>query len=418
MSNRYSPARKAAVDLLGLVLNDAKRLGEAASKLNELAPADRAAALRLAADTLRGLERADRLLKPHLRKAPAGRVMNILRLGAVELATGGAAHGVVNDCVNIAAAGKRTAGMRGLINAVLRKLAAEAPEKWQVLRVPRLPKWLRGPLVDAWGSDAVTAMEAAHFSGAPLDISAKHDPAAVAEALGGTLLPTGTIRLMDAGQVTALPGFEAGDWWVQDAAAAMPARLLGDVRGQSVLDLCAAPGGKTLQLAAAGAEVTALDLSAARLARVEENLSRTGLRAKLVEGDALEHSGQYDAVLLDAPCSATGTIRRHPDLPHIQLGEKIGALIELQAAMLAHAITLVKPGGRLVFATCSLLPDEGECHIEDMLAVHPELALLKPESAGIEATWLAPDGGLRLRPDYWSDKGGMDGFYMAALQKA
>ncbi len=418
MSNRYSPARKAAVDLLGLVLNDAKRLGEAASKLNELAPADRAAALRLAADTLRGLERADRLLKPHLRKAPAGRVMNILRLGAVELATGGAAHGVVNDCVNIAAAGKRTAGMRGLVNAVLRKLAAEAPEKWQVLRVPRLPKWLRGPLVDVWGSDAVTAMEAAHFSGAPLDISAKHDPAVVAEALGGTLLPTGTIRLMDAGQVTALPGFEAGDWWVQDAAAAMPARLLGDVRGQSVLDLCAAPGGKTLQLAAAGAEVTALDLSAARLARVEENLSRTGLRAKLVEGDALEHSGQYDAVLLDAPCSATGTIRRHPDLPHIQLGEKIGALIELQAAMLAHAITLVKPGGRLVFATCSLLPDEGECHIEDMLAVHPELALLKPECAGIEATWLAPDGGLRLRPDYWSDKGGMDGFYMAALQKA
>ncbi|MBS0126323.1 RsmB/NOP family class I SAM-dependent RNA methyltransferase [Thetidibacter halocola] len=412
-----SPARRAALDLIDAVFAHGRPLSENDAILAPLAPADRAAAQRLAADTFRGLERADRLLRPHLQKRPASRVMNILRLGTVELCTGGAAHGVVSDCVNLAAAGKRTQGSKGLVNAVLRKIASDGPDAWGKLRVPRMPRWLRDPLVAAWGATAVSAMEAAHWAGAPLDLTPKGDPAAVATAVGGTVLPTGSVRLDRAVQVSALPGFETGDWWVQDAAAALPARLLGDVRALRVLDMCAAPGGKTLQLAAAGADVTALDLSDARLARVRENLARTGLSATLVAGDALEHEGNYDAILLDAPCSATGTLRRHPDLPHAHQGQRITELIGLQEAMLDHALRLLKPGGRLVYATCSLLPDEGECQVEEALSRHPGLSVLRAEAPGIEEGWRSDEGGLRLRPDFWADRGGIDGFYMALLTR-
>lgn len=414
MPSSPSNARLAAVDLLDQVVEQGRPLSET-ERLDKLAPAERAAAQRLAADTLRGLERADRLLKPHLRKRATPRVMNILRLGTVELCMGGAAHGVVSDCVNVAAAGKHTQGARGLVNAVLRKIAAEGVEAWGKLRVPRLPKWLRVPLLEAWGPEAVAGMERAHFAGAPLDLTPK--PGADLSALAGEVLATGSVRLRQAGQVSALPGFADGDWWVQDAAAALPAQLLGDVAGLDVLDMCAAPGGKTLQLAAAGARVTALDLSEARLGRVRENLERTGLSATLVAGDALTHAGQYDAILLDAPCSATGTIRRHPDLPFAHEGERISELIGLQAAMLDHALTLLKPGGRLVFATCSLIPDEGECHIEEALARHSDIELVSPDLPWIEANWRSEEGGLRLRPDFWAKSGGLDGFYMALLQR-
>jgi 16S rRNA (cytosine967-C5)-methyltransferase len=182
--------------------------------------------------------------------------------------------------------------------------------------------------------------------------------------------------------------------------------------------MCAAPGGKTLQLAAAGAQVTALDLSAGRLKRVEENLARTGLTAKLVAGDAMEHEGQYDAILLDAPCSATGTIRRHPDLPHAHEGERIFELIGLQEAMLDHALRLLKPCGKLVYATCSLIPDEGECHIDEVLSRHSDVSVGALDMPWIDESWRSEEGGLRLRPDYLAAKGGMDGFYMALLHKA
>ena len=400
MSKPPSPARLAAVDLLDQVLETRRPLSET-DRLEALAPADRAAAQRLASDTLRGLDRADRLLKPHLRKRPVPRVMNILRLGTVELCSGGAAHGVVSDCVEIAAAGKRTQGARGLVNAVLRKVAAEGPEAWAKLRIPRLPKWLRAPLVDAWGPQAVANMERVHFEGAPLDLTPK--PGADLSGLGGVVMPTGSVRLRDPGQVSALPGFEAGDWWVQDAAAALPAQLLGDVAGQSVLDMCAAPGGKTLQLAAAGAQVTALDLSEKRLARVRENLSRTGLTADLVAGDALAHEGQYDAVLLDAPCSATGTIRRHPDLPHAHEGERISELIAPAGRDAGPCADPAETGRAAGLCTCSLIPDEGECQVEEALDRHPGLTVLPPEAPWIEILGPLAEGGLRLRPDFWAD---------------
>ncbi|MDQ2094372.1 RsmB/NOP family class I SAM-dependent RNA methyltransferase [Rhodalgimonas zhirmunskyi] len=412
-------ARSTAIYLLDQVLGEQKLLSELNAAYEPLSPPDRARAQRLAVETLRGMERADRLLQRHLNKRPAPHVMNVLRLATVELAHGGDAHGVVNDAVNLVASSKRHNRLKGLVNAVLRKMTAEAPEKWNDLRMPRLPKWLRNPLVQAWGGEAVMAMEAAHYAGAPLDITAKTDPKQAQKALGGVLLPTGSIRLAGNVQVSKLPGYEAGDWWVQDAAAALPARILNVQPGEKVLDMCAAPGGKTLQLAAAGAEVTALDISNGRLARVRENLARTGLSAQVIAGDALEHDGLYDAILLDAPCSATGTIRRHPDLPFAKDGSEFLGLFELQARMIDHAVGLLKPGGRLLFCTCSLLPDEGEVQVEEALTRHRTLKTDAQalEIPGVDPAWISEEGGLRLRPDYWADQGGMDGFYIACLRK-
>ncbi|WP_293575343.1 transcription antitermination factor NusB [Phaeobacter sp.] len=413
-------ARRSAIYLLDQVLGEGRLLAEcyAAGALEKLSPEDRARAQRLAADTLRNLERADRVLQRYLKKAKPLTVQNTLRVGTVELCLGGAAHGVVNDMVDITSGHRRHGKLKGLVNAVLRKVADQGAAEWAKLRTPRLPKWLRGPLSQAWGAPAMLGIEAAHAAGAPLDLTSK--PGADLSALQAVELPTGSVRLTSFGQVSSLPGFAEGDWWVQDAAAALPAKLLAAQPGEAVLDLCAAPGGKTMQMAAAGANVTAVDQSAARLARLEQNLQRTGLQAQVVVGDALEQTGQFDAVLLDAPCSATGTIRRHPDLPHAKDGSGFGALIDLQAQMMAHAWTLVKPGGRLIYCTCSLLPDEGECQVEDALEMFADMQVGNGVKSlpGIEADWITEEGGLRLRPDYWPDLGGMDGFYMAELIKA
>lgn len=422
MADTGVDARRSAVYLLDQILGDEPRLMSellAAGALDKLAPEDRARAQRLAQDTLRGLERADRLLQKHLQKAPPLTVRNVLRLGTVELCQGGAAHGVVNSLVTLVSRHRTLSHLKGLTNAVLRKVAAQGPEAWDALRAPRLPKWLRGPLAEAWGTDAMAAMEQAHFAGAPLDLTAKGDAAALAEAVGGTLLPTGSVRVTDAGQVSTMAGFEAGDWWVQDAAAALPVKVLAPQAGERVLDLCAAPGGKTMQLAAAGAEVTAVDLSAPRLQRVKENLARTGLKARTLNKDARAVSGSFDAILLDAPCSATGTIRRHPDLPHAKDGSEFGDLIELQSELIDHAWSLLPPGGRLVFCTCSLLPDEGEVQVDEALERHADMSVDRAalDLPGIEAEWQTEEGGLRLRPDYWAERGGMDGFYIACLRK-
>ncbi len=421
MASDATRPRKVVVDLIGDVLESRKLLSEVLPKRVEgLAPDERARVQRLTLTTLRGLDRADRMLGPHLQKRPPARVLNILRLGVIEICEeGAAAHGVVNTAVEIARMNRKTAGMAGLVNAVLRKVADEAG-KWQSLPVPRLPKWLRKPLIDDYGKAIVEAVEAAHYAGAPLDLTAKGDPAVLAEATGGTLLPSGSVRLTGALQVSQLPGYDAGDWWVQDGAAALPAKLLGAKPGEKVLDLCAAPGGKAMQLAATGAEVTALDISERRLKRLEENLARCDLEADIVAADALEYEGgPFDAVLLDAPCTATGTIRRHPDLPYAKDGSDFPGLFELQEYLIDRALALLKPGGRLVYCTCSLLIDEGEEQVRDALARHAGLAV-EPEGfhrLGLPEDQIDDALGIRLRPDLWADLGGMDGFFITCFRK-
>ena len=422
MSNTGVQARRSAVFLLDQILGEEPRLMSellASGVLDKLPPDDRARAQRLATETLRGLERADRLLQKHLNKAPPLTVQNVLRVGTIELCQGGAAHGVVNTMVNLVSQHRTLSHLKGLTNAVLRKIAADGPAAWGALRAPRLPKWLRGPLAEAWGTDVMAAMEIAHFAGAPLDLTAKGDAAALAKAVGGTVLPNGSVRVADAGQVSAMPGFAEGDWWVQDAAAALPVQILKPQAGEVILDLCAAPGGKTMQLAAHGADVTAVDDSMPRMGRVKENLARVGLKAKTIVKDARAIKGSYDAILLDAPCSATGTMRRHPDLPHAKDGSEFGDLIELQAEMIDHAWQILKPGGRMVFCTCSLLPDEGEVQVDEALERHADMQVDREALAvaGVDPEWITSEGGLRLRPDYWSDLGGMDGFYIACLHK-
>ena len=409
--------------LVGGVLTEGRMLSDLLAApegvLARLDPGARARAQRLALAVLRNLEPADRLLAPHLRKAPPVLVRNVLRLAVVEMkAEGVPPHGAVNAAVEAVRAGKRTGAFAGLANAVLRKVA-EAPG-WEALPSQRMPMWLRQPLVRRWGREAVTAIEAVQAAGAPLDLTLKTptEAAAWAERLGAAVLPTGSLRLAAGAQVSALPGYAEGAWWVQDAAAALAVGLLAPRPGERVADICAAPGGKTLQLAAAGARVTAVDLSAPRMARLHENLARCGLSADVVVADALHwQGGPFDAVLLDAPCSATGTIRRHPDLPFVKTGSEVAGLAALQAALIDRAAALLAPGGRLVFCTCSLLPEEGEDQLAAALARHPGLALDDAQPPGLPEAARAPGGGLRLRPDLWADRGGMDGFFMARLRR-
>ena len=415
-ANAGLAARAATLGILSAIMEEGQTMAVVLANKNGplkgMVAQERARAQRLALQVIRLLEPVDRLLEPHLRKAPPLAVMNILRLAVTELHEGAAAHGVVNAAVELARKGQKTTHMSGLINAVLRKVPAGAP----LSGAPQMmPRWLRQPLVHAYGRDVVTAIEAVQAKAPPLDVTPRG-----ATLPEGEALPTGSIRLAEPGQVTTLPGYASGDWWVQDAAAALAAPLLAVQAGEKVLDLCAAPGGKTLQMAAAGAHVTALDISAPRLERLRENLTRMRLQAKLVVADALHWQPEqlFDAVLLDAPCSATGTIRRHPELPFLKDGSEIAELVALQAALFDRAMMFLKPGGRLVFCTCSLLPDEGEAQLSAALVRHPGLTVIRPDLPGIDPAWITPEGGLRLRPDYWADKGGMDGFFMVALKRA
>lgn len=392
----------------------------ASGLLAPLSPPDRARAQRLALATLRNIARADRVLRPLLRRPPPPVIRALLRLSVVEmLAEDAPSHAVVNDAV-VLTREMGAGGMAGLVNAVLRAAARTSQADWDALPPQPLPDWLRGRLMSAYGKKTVQAIEAAHAQGADLDLTPRDgDAPGLAAALGAEALPTGSVRVRGTAQVSQLPGYESGEWWVQDAAAAIPARVLAARPGERVLDLCAAPGGKTLQLAATGASVTALDISDQRMERLRQNLARCGLAAECVVADALDWQPDrpFDAVLLDAPCSATGTIRRHPDLPFIRDGRSIGQIARLQARLIDRALGFLRPGGRLVFATCSLLPEEGEAQLAAALERHTTTRVNREalDLPGIAPQWITADGGLRLRPDYWPERGGMDGFFVARL---
>ncbi|TAN55443.1 MAG: RsmB/NOP family class I SAM-dependent RNA methyltransferase, partial [Rhodospirillales bacterium] len=310
---------------------------------------------------------------------------------------------------------------RGLVNAVLRRIGREGRDWLGGLDAGRigLPDWMWQEWVADWGEERAHKLALASLQEAPLDLTVKADPTIWAEKLGAEILPTGTLRLVKPGAIPALPGFEEGAWWVQDAAAALPARLMGDVAGLRIADLCAAPGGKTAQLALAGAKVTAVEKAGTKIARMKENLDRLGLTAEIVCADALSWKPKelFDGVLLDAPCSATGTIRRHPDALHLKRESDSKVMSESQQRLLASAGHLLKPGGRLVYCVCSLARAEGEsvaaAGAPGLVAdpIHPNEIKGLPEGA------VTPEGWLRTFPDFWEDKGGMDGFFAARFLK-
>lgn len=382
---------------------------------------ERAEARGLADMTLRRLGQVDDALVRFVRRPPAGPGRQVLRLMAAELLFAGTApHAAVDIAVRLAGESKATARLSGLVNAVGRRLAERGAEivAGQDAASLAMPGWLSDALARDWGAEAARAIAGVHLSPAPHDLTPKvaGDADALAEELGARVLPTGTIRLPGRPQITALPGYAAGAWWVQDAAAALPAVLIPEPDGRRILDLCAAPGGKTMQLAAAGARVTALDASAPRMERLAENLSRTGLAAEAILADALEWQPEspFDAILLDAPCTATGTIRRHPDLPHRTDGSGVPGLTALQARLLDRAFGWLRPGGVLVFCTCSLLRAEGEAQADAFLARTPE-AVAAPitDTDGVPPEFVDEAGRLRTRPDLWAARGGLDGFFAA-----
>ena len=428
-----------AADILEHVLGRGKTLDEAlgatqsGARQRELEVRDRALARLLATTVLRHRGRLTAVVGKFLERPlprEARRAELILLIAAAQLLLlGTPSHAAIYLAVEQAQRDPKAERYHKLANAVLRKVDAKGPDILKALDgvSSDVPDWLMARWGRIYGADIARQIAQASLDEAPLDLTLK-DPsqaAAFAEQLTGTVLPTGSIRLAEHGAIEELPGFTDGHWWVQDAAASLPARLLGDVAGKRVADLCAAPGGKTAQFAAAGARVTAVDHSAPRLTRLEATMQRLGFadRVSSVQADLLDWkvSEPFDAVLLDAPCTATGTIRRHPDLMHLKTEADIERLAKLQARFLDAAAAMVAPGGTLVYCTCSLEPEEGDQQIAQFLGGHSDFtrAPITPADVGGVADWVPPLGDLRTLPSQMRldarFKSGMDGFYAARL---
>jgi 16S rRNA (cytosine967-C5)-methyltransferase len=423
-----------AADILECVLYRRRALDEildSTTELATLAERDRALTRALAATVLRRLGTLRHVLGLFLdrglpRQAP--RVETALLLGAAQiLFLNVPDHAAVDLAVRLAQADPRAAGFAGLINAVLRRLAREGAARLAATDTADLdtPEWLMTRWTAAYGAETARAIAAANRNEPALDLTVKSEPDAWAEKLGGRVLATQSVRVNASGVVSALPGFAEGAWWVQDAAASLPARLLGDVRGRRVADLCAAPGGKTAQLALAGASVTAVDRAPVRLKRLRDNLARLGLSAEIVAADVEQWTAEpFDAVLLDAPCSSTGTIRGHPDVPWLKNADDIVKLSALQRRLLDRAVALTKPGGTLVYCTCSLEPQENEMIIADLLVRESRLqrAPISANEIFGAKEFISEDGDLRTLPCHFPNSdsrfAGVDGFYAARLVKS
>jgi len=426
-------ARKIAADILDGVLRRRIALDEQLSGkgahigLATLAERDRALMRRLVATVLRRLGTLRHVLGEFLDKgfpADAPRTETVLLIGAAQILWLDVPdHAAVDLAVRLVQADRRASRYAGLVNAVLRRVAQNRDP---ILPAPNAvrdtPEWLFKRWTRAYGADTARAIAEANGHEPALDVTVKHGPEHWAERLRGRVMPTGTVRTLAQGAVSMLPGFTEGEWWVQDAAASLPAHLLGEVRGLRVADLCAAPGGKTAQLAQAGAIVTAIERSPARISRLRENLARLKLNVEIAAADALEwRGGPFDAVLLDAPCSSTGTIRRHPDVPWLKAEADVGVLTGLQAKLLDRSADLLKPGGTLIYCVCSLEPEEGEAQIESLIARNPALErrLITADEVFGHPELVTPTGDLRTLPLHLPDPdarwGGLDGFFAARL---
>jgi 16S rRNA (cytosine967-C5)-methyltransferase len=428
-------ARRIAADILDGVLRRRIALDEQLSGkgahpgLVALADRDRALMRRLTATVLRRLGTLRHLLGSFLDKGfptDAPRTETILMIGAAQILWLDVPdHAAVDLSVRLAQADRRAGRYAGLVNAVLRRVAQNRDTLSLDVNGRDTPDWLMARWKRHYGEETAHEIARANGHEPALDLTVKGDAESWAERLRGRVLPTGTVRTQAQGAITLLPGFAEGAWWVQDAAAAIPVRLFGDLSTRRVADLCAAPGGKTAQLALAGARVTAVERSPARIARMTENFARLKLEAETVAADALElQSGPYDAVLLDAPCSSTGTVRRHPDVPWLKSEADLAPLTTLQQRLLDRAVHLLKPGGRLVYCVCSLEPEEGLDQIKALLARDSRLVRepVTVGEAGGCAEFISPEGDLRTLPQYLPDAapewGGLDGFYAARLSLA
>ena len=431
------PARRAAASLLDAVLQKQQPLDDVLGRdrggvLCDLPTRDRALARAIVGTSLRRKGQIDCVLKTFLEKGLPGRagtLYPILLSGAAQiLFMNVPPHAAIDLAVRLAQWDPRAKRYDKLVNAVLRRVSEKGAGIAATLDPARVntPDWLWERWVRAWGKDKTVAIAEAQLIEPPLDLTVKGDADMWAEKLGGRVLPTGSVRLIPRGRVEELEGFSEGAWWVQDAAASIPSQLLHDIAGKRVADLCAAPGGKTAQLAARGAAVTSVDLSKTRLARLEENLARLGLAAETVAADATQWQPEapFDAVLLDAPCSSTGTVRRHPDVPYLKSDADITELAALQTRLLDNAVRLLKPGGTLVYSTCSLEPEEGEAQVAALLARNDSLRIepIRPNEPFGDTEWSRSSGVLRTFPfqlqldsPEWS---GMDGFFAARLVAA
>ncbi|MHB8284527.1 MAG: RsmB/NOP family class I SAM-dependent RNA methyltransferase [Caulobacteraceae bacterium] len=413
-------SRTAALSLLKAALERRGGFDEALSEppFASLPVRERAFARALAATALRRLGAVDRILDTKFERSPPTGVRNLLRLGAVQLLfMDTSPHAAVSITVDQAETRPDTKRFKGLVNAVLRKIAKEGAG--EIVAESYAPAWLFARWTAAYGGAAAEAI-AARIPEEPLTDLSVRDPAdleAIATAVEADILPGGTLRTTRRGDLQDWPDYESGKWWVQDASAALPARLLNIKPGETALDMCSAPGGKTLQMAAMGATVTALDRSAGRLKRLNENLVRTGLTAEVVVTDAAiwDDERQFDAVLLDAPCSSTGAFRRHPDVLWASKPSDIAKLAELQTRLLDSAAERVAPGGRLIYCTCSLEPEEGEAQAAAFLTRHPDYqaAPMTPGEGGAAEAALTEAGTLRVHPGLVEPRGGSDGFFIA-----
>ena len=432
--------RRVAADIVEGVLNRHRALDEmlegadaraATAALAALDDRDRGLTRAIVAVVLRRLGTLRYLLGSFLEEGPpaqAPRVETALLIGAAQiLFLEVPDHAAVDLAVRLAREDRKALHFAGLVNAVLRRIAREGKERIAALDAPVLdtPPWLMARWIKTYGETTAHAIASANGREPALDLTVKSDAETWAATLDGRVLPTGSVRTIVHGAVTALPGFDEGAWWVQDAAAAIPARLLGNVLGLRVADLCAAPGGKTAQLVAAGAKVTAVDRAPARLQRLQENLTRLSLEAELVCADVAAWTPEqpFDAVLLDAPCTSTGTIRRHPDVLWLKRSADITSLAAAQRRLLDHAITLIKPGGKLVYCTCSLEPEEGVDVVADLLAREQNVRRVPITAAEVfgQTDFINPDGDLRTLPCHFTDAdsrfAGVDGFYATRLEK-
>jgi 16S rRNA (cytosine967-C5)-methyltransferase len=422
-------ARNVALDLIGAVLRRRRPLDDAIeenSAMHRLTGRDRAFARLLVATVLRRLGQIDALIADCLNMPLAPRavlVQDILRLGVAQLLfLRTPPHAAVATSVDIAQS-HGFVSHKGLVNAVLRRLSVEGAERMANQDAPRLntPDWLWRSWSRTYGEAMVRAIATAHLKEAPLDLTLRDDLADWCTRLEGMLLPTGTLRRAAGGALATLPGYAEGAWWVQDAAAALPARLFGDLAGREVVDLCAAPGGKTAQLATTGARVIAVDRSTRRLERLVANFERLALPVEAVGADALTWRPPHPvgAVLLDAPCSTTGAIRRHPDVPHLKLPEDVARLSVVQDNLLRAAIDMLQPGGTLVYCTCSLEPEEGLERIESLIYTGAPIVRreIDPHEIGAQPEWITAEGDLRTLPCHLGEYDGIDGFFCARLVK-